>query len=76
MRKFSRKSVGRRREKRVGKMDYYELTYETLMKDKRTVDRDICVDALLYQLEMDQEIEKNDPLVIAWYQKVSAAKLL
>ncbi len=55
-------------------MDYYEWAYENLMKEKKSLDRNIFVDALLYQLEMDEEIEKSDPLVISWYQKAIAAK--
>lgn len=73
---LSRCSNGCRRKKRVNKMDYYEWAYENLMKEKKSLDRNIFVDALLYQLEMDEEIEKSDPSVISWYQKAIAAKSL
>lgn len=57
------------------KMDYYEAIYQKIMKTADSMDRDFSLDELLYRLENDQEIDKSDPGVIAWYRKVTVTKL-
>lgn len=57
------------------KMEYYEATYQNIMKRVDSMDRDFSLDKLLYQLENDQEIDKSDAKVIAWYRKVTVTKL-